>query len=231
MSLIKFLNVNVKKGKEFLLKDINLSIDKGEFCYIVGKSGAGKSTFLKLIYNEFKLEKNCGEVQVSGHYLSKIKATDRPKLRRKIGVVFQDYKLLPEKTVAENVSLAMEIVGASDARIKQRVSECLQTVDLMDKANKLPSELSGGEQQRVAIARAIANHPEIIVADEPTGNLDTTNTWDTINLLDKINLQGITIVMVTHNKEVVDTLKHRVIEIERAEIVRDEEGGRYGVEE
>lgn len=231
MDLIKFSNVNIKKDNKYILKNINLSIQKGEFCYIVGKSGAGKSTFLKLIYNEYKLGKKSGEIQVSGYSLSKIKANERPTLRRKIGVVFQDYKLLQEKTVAENIALAMEIIGKDDKEIKQRVFECLETVDLVEKADELPKNLSGGQQQRVAIARAIANYPDIIVADEPTGNLDTTNTWETMNLLDKINVQGITVIMVTHNKEVVDTLKHRVIEIERAEVVRDEQGGEYGVEE
>jgi cell division transport system ATP-binding protein len=229
--LIKFSNVSIKKDKEVLLKNINLEIEDGEFVYIVGKSGAGKSTLLKLIYNEFKLDKKNGEIEVSGTKLSRLKANERPKLRRKIGVVFQDFKLLPEKTVYENVALAMEIIGKSDEEIKQRVSECLQTVDMTEKASELPDKLSGGEQQRVAIARAIANSPEIIVADEPTGNLDTENTWMTINLLDKINYQGITVIMVTHDREIVDTIRHRVIEIERAEVVRDEMKGEYGVEE
>ncbi|MEY4480290.1 MAG: cell division ATP-binding protein FtsE [Bacillota bacterium] len=210
------------------LKGIDVFIDRNEFVYLVGPSGAGKSTFMKLIYREERPTE--GLIFVNGFNLAKVKNRKIPYLRRAIGVVFQDYRLLPKLTVFENVAFAMEVIGASRKQIRQRTHEVLELVGLADKAKMLPAELSGGQQQRVAIARAIVNHPTVIIADEPTGNLDPETSNDIMRLLEQINESGTTIIMATHNKEIVNSMRKRVIAIEDGLIVRDEREGEYGYE-
>lgn len=206
----------------------DIEIKQGEFVYIVGPSGAGKSTFIKLIYREE--EATSGAVNVNGYDLTKMKNREVPYLRRGIGVVFQDFKLLPTLTVFDNIAFAMEVVESDKASIKKRVMEVLDLVNLKHKVRMLPSELSGGEQQRISIARSIVNKPKVIIADEPTGNLDPDTSWEILNILEEINRQGTTIVMATHNREIVNTLKHRLIAIENGRIVRDEVEGVYDFE-
>lgn len=210
------------------LQSINLVIDRNEFVYIVGPSGAGKSTFMKLIYREEYPSK--GQISVNGFNIGKLKHRKIPYVRRNIGVIFQDYKLLPKMTAFENVAFAMEVIETPRRLIRRRTMEVLELVGLKHKAGSLPAQLSGGEQQRVAIARAIVNNPAVIVADEPTGNLDPETSWGIMNLLEEINFRGTTIVMATHNKEIVNTMRKRVIAIERGTIVRDQARGEYGYE-
>lgn len=210
------------------LQGINIVIDRNEFVYIVGPSGAGKSTFMKLIYREEVPTK--GQISVNGFNIGKLKHRKIPFVRRNIGVIFQDYKLLPKLTAYENVAFAMEVIETPRRVIRRRTMEVLELVGLKHKANSLPAQLSGGEQQRVAIARAIVNNPAVIVADEPTGNLDPETSWGIMKLLEEINFRGTTIVMATHNKEIVNTMRKRVIAIERGSIVRDEMRGEYGYE-
>jgi cell division transport system ATP-binding protein len=207
---------------------INVHIDAGEFLYVVGPSGAGKSTFIKMMYREVKPTK--GSIIINGVNLAKLKDSKVPLLRRNIGVVFQDFKLLNTLTVYENVAFAMEVIEESPQYIKKRVMETLELVGLKHKARALPTELSGGEQQRVAIARSIVNAPKVVIADEPTGNLDPDTSWEIMNIFEEINLRGTTIVMATHNKEIVNTITHRVIAIENGRIARDEMKGDYGYE-
>ncbi|HAQ06927.1 MAG TPA: cell division ATP-binding protein FtsE [Bacillus bacterium] len=207
---------------------INVNIDAGEFLYVVGPSGAGKSTFIKMMYREVKPSK--GSIIINGVDLAKLKNSKVPLLRRNIGVVFQDFKLLNTLTVYENVAFAMEVIEEQPQYIKKRVMETLELVGLKHKARALPTELSGGEQQRVAIARSIVNAPKVVIADEPTGNLDPDTSWEIMNIFEEINLRGTTIVMATHNKEIVNTIKHRVIAIENGRIARDEVKGEYGYE-
>ncbi|SJZ44498.1 cell division transport system ATP-binding protein [Pilibacter termitis] len=211
------------------LRNLSVNIRQGEFVYVVGPSGAGKSTFIKLMYREEKASK--GKINVAGWDLIKVKNRDVPLLRREIGVVFQDYKLLPKKTVYENVAYAMQVIGKKPREIKRRVMEVLDLVGLKHKVRMFPSELSGGEQQRVAIARAIVNTPKVLIADEPTGNLDPENSWEIMNLLERINLQGTTVVMATHNSQIVNTLRHRVLAVENGRIVRDDHEGEYGYDD
>ena len=226
MSAIEMFNVSKQyKNGVTALNDISINIENGEFVYVVGHSGAGKSSFLKLIYCEEKA--TAGQVIVAGDDLTKLKAKKLPYFRRKVGTVFQDYKLLPQKTVYENIAYAMQIIGKKNREIKKRVSEVLELVGLRHKANSFPNQLSGGEQQRVAIARAIVNSPEILVADEPTGNLDPENSWEIMKILEQINMQGTTIIMGTHNSNIVNTIKHRVVTIDSGEIVYDQENGDY----
>lgn len=206
----------------------NVHIDAGEFLYVVGPSGAGKSTFIKMMYREVKPSK--GSIVINGVNLAKLKDSKVPLLRRNIGVVFQDFKLLNTLSVYENVAFAMEVIEESPQYIKKRVMETLELVGLKHKARALPTELSGGEQQRVAIARSIVNAPKVVIADEPTGNLDPDTSWEIMNIFEEINLRGTTIVMATHNKEIVNTIKHRVIAIENGRIARDEVKGEYGYE-
>lgn len=207
---------------------IDVQIDQGEFVYVVGPSGAGKSTFIKMMYREEKPTK--GTILVNGLNIAKLKNSKVPLFRRNIGVVFQDFKLLPRLTVYENVAFALEVIEESPKNIKRRVMEVLDLVNLKHKARMLPTELSGGEQQRVSIARAIVNSPRVVIADEPTGNLDPDTSWEIMKLFEEINARGTTVVMATHNKEIVNTLKHRVIAIEGGLIVRDEQRGEYGYE-
>ncbi len=212
-------------GGSKALQGLNVSIAQGEFVYVVGPSGAGKSTFIKMLYAEERA--SAGKVLVNQVDVTKLSARKVPFLRRQLGVVFQDYKLLPKKSVYENVAYALEVIEKDQKFIKQRVTEVLKLVGLATKAKRFPHELSGGEQQRVAIARAIVNQPKIVIADEPTGNLDPTTTWEVMKVLEAINAQGTTIIMATHNREVVDGMRHRVVRIEKGRIVSDRAGGDY----
>ena len=207
---------------------ISVQIKQGEFVYVVGPSGAGKSTFIKMMYREEVPTK--GSIMINGINLAKMKESRVPYLRRQIGVVFQDFKLLPTLTVFENIAFAMEVIEEHPAQIKKRVMETLDLVGLKHKARMLPTELSGGEQQRVSIARSIVNSPKVMIADEPTGNLDPETSWDIMNIFDEINRRGTTVVMATHNKDIVNRIKHRVIAIESGTISRDEQRGDYGYE-
>ncbi len=207
---------------------IDVHIKPGEFVYVVGPSGAGKSTFIKMMYREEK--PTSGTITINGVNLAKLKSSKVPLLRRNIGVVFQDFKLLPTLTVYENVAFALEVTEEQPKYIKKQVMETLDLVNLKHKARMLPTELSGGEQQRVSIARSIVNSPKVVIADEPTGNLDPDTSWEIMNIFDEINTRGTTVVMATHNKEIVNTIKHRVIAIESGKIVRDEQRGEYGYE-
>ncbi|MFS0865012.1 cell division ATP-binding protein FtsE [Fredinandcohnia sp. 179-A 10B2 NHS] len=208
---------------------INVKIKQGEFVYVVGPSGAGKSTFIKMMYREEKPTK--GSIMINGINLAKLKESKVPLLRRNIGVVFQDFKLLPRLSVYENVAFALEVIEENPKNIKKRVMEVLDLVKLKHKARFLPQELSGGEQQRVSIARSIVNSPGVMIADEPTGNLDPETSWEIMNIFEEINFRGTTIVMATHNREIVNTIKKRVIAIEGGKIARDEVRGEYGYED
>ncbi|OQM46877.1 cell division ATP-binding protein FtsE [Anoxybacillus sp. UARK-01] len=210
------------------LNGINVRIKQGEFVYVVGPSGAGKSTFIKMMYREEK--PTSGSIMINGVNLAHLKDNKVPILRRNIGVVFQDFKLLPKLTVYENVAFALEVIEESPRLIKKKVMEVLDLVGLKHKARFYPDELSGGEQQRVSIARSIVNSPKIVIADEPTGNLDPDNSWGIMEVFETINDRGTTIVMATHNREIVNTIKKRVIAIESGKIVRDEARGEYGYE-
>ncbi|MEC2055507.1 cell division ATP-binding protein FtsE [Peribacillus psychrosaccharolyticus] len=207
---------------------INVKIKPGEFVYVVGTSGAGKSTFIKMMYREER--PTSGNIIVNGVSLPKLRNTKVPLFRRNIGVVFQDYKLLQTLSVYENVAFAMEVIESTPAQIKKRVMEVLELVGLKHKVRMLPSELSGGEQQRISIARSIVNSPKIVIADEPTGNLDPETSWEIMNIFEQINKNGTTVVMATHNRDIVNNMPHRVIAIEDGQIVRDEQRGEYGYE-
>ncbi|WP_226676350.1 cell division ATP-binding protein FtsE [Rossellomorea aquimaris] len=206
----------------------NVHIKQGEFVYVVGPSGAGKSTFIKMMYREERPSK--GDIIVNGINLAKLKNSRVPYLRRNVGVVFQDFKLLPSLTIYENIGFALEVIEEHPKQIKKRVMEVLDLVGLKHKARMLPNELSGGEQQRVSIARSIVNTPKLVIADEPTGNLDPETSWDIMNIFEEISNRGTTVIMATHNREIVNTIKHRVIAIENGRIVRDEQRGDYGYE-
>ncbi len=222
--MVSFQNVSKVYGTGIkALDEASFFIDRGEFVFVVGPSGAGKSTITKLMYREEIPDS--GNVIVNNFNLNKIQRKEIPYLRRSIGMVFQDFQLLARKTVYENVSFAMEVTGAAKRNIRRRVPEVLSMVGLGNKAKMLPGNLSGGEQQRVGIARALVNNPKIIIADEPTGNLDNETAWEIMSLLDQINKLGTTIIMVTHSHHIVDDMKKRVIAIEQGKIVRDEEGG------
>ncbi|WP_409290468.1 cell division ATP-binding protein FtsE [Peribacillus sp. SCS-37] len=210
------------------INGINVKINKGEFVYVVGPSGAGKSTFIKMMFREEK--PTSGSIVVNGVQLAKLRTTKVPLFRRNLGVVFQDYKLLPTLTVFENVAFAMEVIEEHPKEIKRRVMEVLDLVGLKHKARMVPTELSGGEQQRVSIARSIVNSPQVVIADEPTGNLDPETSWEIMNIFEEINTRGTTVVMATHNRDIVNNLKRRVIAIENGKIVRDEQRGEYGYE-
>lgn len=224
------MNVTKKYNKGITaINNLSIQIKDGEFVYVVGPSGAGKSTFIKMMYREEKATK--GRIRVGKYDLMKIKDRQIPFLRRYVGVVFQDFKLLQNKTVYENVAYAMEVIEKSPREIKRRVQEVLELVNLKHRVDNFPNELSGGEQQRVAIARAIVNTPGILIADEPTGNLDPDTSMEIMDILERINEQGTTIVMATHNSQIVNEKKHRVIAIENGQIVRDQEQGEYGYED
>jgi cell division transport system ATP-binding protein len=208
------------------LRDVTFHIDKGEFVFVVGASGSGKSTLIRLLLKE--LEPTEGRILVGGRDLGRLKRSKVPMLRRNIGCVFQDFKLLPNKTVFENVAFALEVIGVSRPVIKKQVPEVLDLVGLGDKITNFPDELSGGEQQRVSIARAFVNRPQILIADEPTGNLDPTTSIDIMKLLDLINRRGTTVLMATHDHAIVDAMRRRVIELDKGIVVRDQERGVYG---
>ncbi|GGE36432.1 cell division ATP-binding protein FtsE [Pullulanibacillus camelliae] len=207
---------------------ISVKIEKGEFVYVVGQSGSGKSTFIKLMYREERPTR--GKILVDGTNIADLKNKEIPFLRRKMGVVFQDFKLLPKLTVYENVAFALEVIEESPRQIRKKVMQVLDLVKLKHRARFLPSELSGGEQQRVSIARSIVNNPSVVVADEPTGNLDPENAWGIMEVFERINDNGTTVVMATHNKDIVDRMKRRVIAIESGMIVRDDKRGDFGYE-
>ncbi|MGG1219790.1 cell division ATP-binding protein FtsE [Priestia endophytica] len=207
---------------------LTVKVNKGEFVYVVGPSGAGKSTFIKMMYREEKA--SSGYIMVNGQNVGELKNREVPVFRRNIGVVFQDFKLLPKLTAFENVAFALEVIEAEKAVIKQRVKEVLELVGIQGREDALPAELSGGEQQRLSIARAIINNPKVLIADEPTGNLDPETSWGIMDVLEKINKSGTTIVMATHNRDIVNTMKKRVIAVEDGKIIRDEVRGDYGYE-
>jgi len=208
------------------LADVSLEVERGEFVFVVGQSGSGKSTLLRLVLKEESA--TAGTVLVAGRELATLPDRKVPELRREIGVVFQDFRLLPNKTVYQNVAFALQVLGRSRQVIRQTVPETLRIVGLEGKEKRLPHELSGGEQQRVAIARAVVNKPPILLADEPTGNLDPTISLEIVSLLDRINRSGTTIVMATHDHEMVDVFRKRVVELDEGVIVRDDVGGEYG---
>ena len=207
------------------LNGVSLSIDKGEFVFLVGPSGAGKSTLIKLLLKEEN--PTSGTILLNNMDITSVKNRKIPYIRRNIGVVFQDFRLLPNKTVYENIAFAMEIVGAHPKEIRRNVPMVLSMVDLSNKAHCYPDELSGGEHQRVAISRAIVNNPPVLIADEPTGNLDPDTAWEIMKVLRDINRRGTTVLMATHAKDIVDVMKRRVIAIESGKIVRDQEKGVY----
>lgn len=207
------------------LRDVDLEIDRSDFAFLVGASGSGKSTFIRLVMREERTTR--GSVHVAGVNVDRLPQWKVPKLRRNIGVVFQDFRLLPNKTVFQNVAFAMQVIGRSRAMIRQTVPEVLKMVGLEGKGSRLPHELSGGEQQRVAIARAVVNRPAILLADEPTGNLDPETSRGIVDILDKINQNGTTVVMATHDDEIVNRMRKRVIELSNGEVIRDEHGGVY----
>lgn len=227
--MIEFKNVSKTYNNNVnALMNVDISIDKGEFVFLVGPSGAGKSTFIKMLIKE--IEPTKGEIIISGINLSKIKRKDVPNYRRKIGMVFQDFRLIQNLNVYENVAFAMRVVEASEKEIRRRVPTVLALVGLSDKYKMFPTELSGGEQQRVSLARAMVNNPAILIADEPTGNLDPETAMEIMHILDDINRTGTTILMATHAKEIVNNMKKRVIAIEKGSIARDEKRGGYGNE-
>ncbi len=210
------------------LRDINIHIQPGEFVFVVGPSGAGKSTFIKMLFREAM--PTTGNIYVNGVDLLDLQEKEIPYLRRQLGIIFQDYRLLPDRTVYDNIAFAMQVIETPYRKIKRRVMAVLDLVGLRKRANSYPTELSGGEQQRVAIARAIVNDPLLVIADEPTGNLDPETSWDIMRIFSEINASGTTIVMATHDKEIVDNMEKRVIAIEKGSIVRDDLKGVYGYE-
>lgn len=207
------------------IKDISLKIRKGEFVFIVGNSGSGKSTLIKLILKE--VEPTSGRIYVNGKELGRLRRSQVPKIRRSIGVVFQDFRLLTDRNVFENVAFAQRVIEKSLRSIRKNVPAILSIVGLSDKLNSFPRELSGGEQQRVALARALVNNPVLLLADEPTGNLDPKNSWEIMSLLEEVNKRGTTILIVTHNKEIVDIMQKRVITMNKGILVSDEQKGGY----
>ena len=228
--MIELRNVSkVYQSGTVALKNVNIKIEKGEFVFIVGPSGAGKSTIVRMLLKED--DPSSGEVFIGNYNLSELRQKDIPYLRRRIGVVFQDFRLLPDKTVYENVAFAMQIVEAAPKEIRRQVPTVLGLVGLSKKANSYPSELSGGEQQRTSLARAIVNNPLVLVADEPTGNLDPETSWEIMKLLNDINYRGTTVLVATHAKEIVDSMKKRVIAIENGIVIRDQEKGVYCYED
>jgi cell division transport system ATP-binding protein len=226
--MIRFDNVTkVYKGDVVALRDVSLEIAKGEFVFLVGPSGSGKSTFLRLLLrDEVSTD---GRILVAGRDIGRLGSWKVPQLRRNIGCVFQDFKLLPNKTVYENVAFALEVIGRPKSIVGSQVPQILDLVGLSKKASNIPTELSGGEQQRVSIARAFVNRPLILLADEPTGNLDPATTVGIMRLLDRINRTGTTVVMATHDQRIVDAMRRRVLELDHGSLVRDQARGVYGV--
>ncbi|MBX4187938.1 MAG: cell division ATP-binding protein FtsE [Candidatus Doudnabacteria bacterium] len=223
--MIKFENITKTYGKHYALNNVNLDIHKGEFISLVGQSGAGKSTLLSLVIGEEKPDQ--GRILIDDIDVGRIRRADIPFLRRKIGFVFQDIKLLPNRTASENIAFAMEVAGETAVTIKKEVPKILELVGLEERAKAFPDEMSGGERQRIAIARSLVHKPVLLLADEPTGNLDSINAWDIIQLLLKINKAGTTVMLATHAKDLVNSIKKRVITIEKGEIVYDQQKGKY----
>ena len=224
--MLRFDNVSkVYKGNVTALRDVSIDVQKGEFVFLVGPSGSGKSTFLKLLLREEV--PSSGRIVVAGRDISRLSHWKVPQLRRNIGTIFQDFKLLPSRTVYENVGFAMEVIGRPRHVIRTQVPQVLDLVGLAKKAGRFPNELSGGEQQRVSIARAFVNRPLILLADEPTGNLDPATSVGIMRLLDRINRTGTTVLMATHDRSIVDTMRRRVIELDRGSIIRDQSRGVY----
>ena len=225
-TMIKFDKVTkIYPPDTIVLEDISFEIKEGEFVSVVGKSGAGKTTLIKMILG---LESpTSGEVLFQGQSVSELDGSSLQNIRKRIGGIYQDYKMLPSKTVFENVAYIMEVEGKNDQEIKEEVPKVLEAIGLLEKTGNFPNQLSGGEQQRLAVARAIVNHPDVIIADEPTGNLDPYNTYEVISLLEKINKVGKTVLLATHDREVINKLAKRVITIEKGKIVRDEPKGRF----
>jgi len=228
MNMIEFRNVaKIYEDKTVALKNINLTIKKGEFVFLVGPSGSGKSTIIKLLIRE--ISATSGSIFVAGRNISNLKFSRVPQLRRNIGSVFQDFKLLPNKTVFENIAFALEVIGKPSYMIKVQVPQVLKLVGLEHKLVSYPHQLSAGEQQRVSIARAFVNRPPILLADEPTGNLDPVNSDGIMKLLSRINLIGTTVAMATHDRSIVNSMRRRVIELEEGEVIRDQKRGVYGI--
>jgi len=228
--MIEFRNVTkVYETGIAAVNNISLYIEKGEFVFIVGQSGCGKSTLMKMVMKE--VEPSKGHILVNGIDITKISKRRIPNLRRSMGIVFQDFRLLPDKTVYENVAYAMRVIEASPKLIKRQVPNALSLVGLMDKADQYPDQLSGGEQQRVAVARAIVNNPSVLIADEPTGNLDPDTAWEIMSLLSDINRRGTTVVVATHAKDIVDRMQKRVISIEKGNVSSDKENSGYSEDE
>ena len=227
--MIELINVSktFSNGIDVLF-NINLHIGKEEFVFIVGPSGAGKTTLMKLLYREEM--PTLGKVIVDRVNVAELDVHQVPYLRRNIGVVFQDYKLLPKRTVYENVAFALRVTGAPRSTVRRKVMQSLELVGMLRRANAFPDELSGGEKQRACIARAIVNNPPILMADEPTGNLDPTTSWDILQLLDKINKRNTTVLVATHNKGIVDDMKRRVVALESGRVIRDQLLGSYDVQ-
>jgi cell division transport system ATP-binding protein len=224
--MISFQNITkVYNNKSIALEEVNLTIKPNEFVSIVGKNGAGKSTLIKLLIGEEKPSK--GRIYFDSYEVSKLKLSELPEFRRKIGIVFQDFRLLATKTAYENIAFALEVDGKSQSEIQEFVPQILDMVGLSDRAFNFPHELSGGEKQRVAIARALIHQPMLLIADEPTGNLDPLNSAEIVKLLVKINELGTTVVLVTHNKDIVNNLHKRVVSMDSGRIIRDEENGKY----
>lgn len=226
MEFIKFIDVEkTYKNGVNAVYNMNLGIKKGEFVFVIGASGSGKSTLIKMLYREEKPTK--GQIYVGGINVAKIKNSKVYKLRRKIGIVFQDYKLLPKLTVYENVAFALEIYGLPNSEIRRKTLKALDLVGLKSRTKSYPSQLSGGEQQRVAIARAIVNSPKLLICDEPTGNLDPDTSLEIMKVIEKINSLGTTIVMATHDREMVDKMKKRVVLLDKGKLAKDYEKGSY----
>jgi cell division transport system ATP-binding protein len=224
--MIQFINVSkIYENRAVGLEDVSVTIKPGEFISLVGRSGAGKSTFIKLLIGEERPSK--GRILFGAYEVNKLRSSEMTQLRRQIGIVFQDFRLLPNKTAFENVAFALEVGGRPQSEIEEFVPQVLEMVGLANKKNHFPHQLSGGEKQRVAIARAMIHHPAVIIADEPTGNLDDVNTDEIIKLLIRINELGTTVILATHNKEIVNKLKRRVISMVDGRVVRDEPNGKY----
>jgi len=224
MISIEGVSVEYQNGVR-ALNDVSLSIPKGEFAFIVGSTGSGKSTLLRLLYREMLPSK--GRVIVSGEDVTALSANEVPFLRRKLGIVFQDFKLLPQKNLWENLAFALRVIGAQPKEIRRRIGDALNMVGLTHRCDSFPHQMSGGEQQRAAIARALVNHPTVLIADEPTGNLDPDTSWEIIQLLEQINIRGATVLVATHDSHIVDRMKKRVIQLDSGFLVRDQHKGTY----